>query len=182
MGFGRTHCHIPSLHGFCHRRLARLRGKKFDSRKRQGRVDQSRYELAVRATGIDYAHLRKVLQAVRFEDGIDKIPATCHRAKNQPNTTFDNTSDWQHAGQLPQSWKGKPNTGPVVDEDLGGWMLLDNGHPVAQRGHPEFIAGDTSMILLLLGQYSRAGSGLLSFWPACLRKHKAHRTTGCFPV
>lgn len=57
--------------------------KKFDSRKRQGRVDQSRYELAVRATGIDYAHLRNyayVSRRVPLSLRNDRLSWDHHRA------------------------------------------------------------------------------------------------------
>lgn len=43
------------------------------------------------------------------------------------------------------TWAGKPNTGPVKHEDLGGWNLQENGKLV---GAPAFKAGDTSMILV----------------------------------
>jgi len=57
--------------------------KRFDSRKRQGRVDQSRYELAVRATGIDYAHLRNyayVSRRVPLSLRNDRLSWDHHRA------------------------------------------------------------------------------------------------------
>ena len=47
-----------------------------------------------------------------------------------------------------KSWLGKPNTGPVGPVDLGGWMLQENGRPVARDGKPAFTEGDTSMLFV----------------------------------
>jgi hypothetical protein len=56
---------------------------KFDSRKRQGRADPERYELACRATGIDYAVLRNyayVSRRVSLSLRNDRLSWEHHRA------------------------------------------------------------------------------------------------------
>jgi hypothetical protein len=82
---------------------------KFDSRKRQGRADPERYELACRATGIDYAVLRNYAYVSR------RVSLSLRNDRLSWSTTVQ----WPNYRKMNKS---------------AGWTLLQSQRPTCHPG------------------------------------------------